>query len=132
MAQFFVRPAKGPIGTHTDPPIPMLSCHLYMRSCDLFLGLPFNMSAYALLTNLLAFRAGIGCEDLIISFGDAHIYSNHIEQVKEQLARPVGYFPGLHLDEKIKTLPDLRDLTIDMIDVFGYQPLPALKGEVAV
>lgn len=119
-AQFFVRKGR-------------LSCHLYMRSCDLFLGLPYNMVAYAMLTQLLAIRRGLDVGVLDISFGDAHIYSNHLEQVDEQLTRHLGHFPGIGYNkERIRTMSDLDQLTIDDITVFDYNPMPALKGEVAV
>jgi thymidylate synthase len=85
-----------------------------------------------LLTKILAKRAGIGCGDLSISFGDAHIYSNHIEQVDEQMTRTVRQFPTLKISDEVLKLADLSELTVDMLELKGYYPYPALKGEVAV
>lgn len=109
-----------------------LHCHVYMRSCDAFLGLPYNIACYAMLTNILAFRAGLRPWKLKFSFGDVHIYENHLEQVQEQLGRMPKELPTLRIQEVVKTLPDLKDLTIDMLSIEGYDPWPKLPGEVAV
>ena len=81
-----------------------LSCGMYQRSCDLFLGLPFNIASYALLTHMIAQEAGLAAGDLVISLGDAHIYANHREQVQLQLAREPRELPTLQLDPSVKSL----------------------------
>lgn len=106
-----------------------LSCHMYQRSADMFLGVPFNIASYALFTHMLAKACGYGVKDLIISFGDAHIYVNHIEQVKEQLSRNLYPPPRLELN------PDIRDVTkftmsdINLIDYKSHEPI---KADMAV
>lgn len=93
-----------------------LSCHLYMRSCDAFLGLPFNIASYSLLTYMLAAQAGIEPEDLVISFGNLHIYSNHVEQVKEQLKREPMFWPTVKLADPDTWTMDtvkMEDITLE-------------------
>lgn len=109
-----------------------LSCHVYQRSADLFLGVPFNIASYALLTHLLARRAGVGVGDLIFSYGDAHIYVNHLPQVETILSREPRPLPTLGIDPAVVGLDDLRDLERRHVAVVGYDPHPGLKGEVAV
>ena len=106
-----------------------LSCQLYQRSADLFLGVPFNIASYALLTHLVAKVAGLGVGDYIHTFGDAHIYENHLDQVDEQLTRTPRPSPRLELDEAISSIDELQWGQIRLRD---YDPHPALKGEVAV
>jgi thymidylate synthase len=106
-----------------------LSCQLYQRSADLFLGVPFNVAGYALLTHLVAHVTGLGVGDFVHTFGDAHIYENHLEQVDEQLRREPFPPPRLELDPAIK---DLDHLHHEQIRLIGYQHHPALRGEVAV
>lgn len=105
-----------------------LSCLLNMRSSDIFLGLPFNTASYALLTHILAKHANLGVGELVVSLGDAHIYHNHIPQLKEQLLRTPYASPVLN-DFPIKPL---EDLDIGDFTLTGYKAHPALKGEVAV
>ena len=105
-----------------------LSCQLYQRSADLFLGVPFNIASYALLTRLVADQVGLQAGDFIWVGGDCHIYSNHVEQVTEQLSRPAFEFPQL----EIASAPSLFDYRYDDFTVAGYQHHPALRAPVAV
>lgn len=106
-----------------------LSCQLYQRSADLFLGVPFNIASYALLTHMLAQVCDLGVGDFVHTLGDAHIYSNHFDQVKEQLSRTPRALPSLHLNPEIR---DLFAFTFDDIRIDHYDPLPAIKAPVAV
>lgn len=110
-----------------------LSLQMYQRSCDLFLGCPFNIASYALLTHILARITGLEVGTLTITLGDAHIYENHIEQVDEQLTRNPLQLPELLINPALKTLSDFEnaDPANDFYP-FGYVCHPALKGEVAV
>lgn len=106
-----------------------LSCSLYMRSCDLFLGLPFNIASYALLTMMIAAQTQLEPGDLVISIGDAHIYSNHFEQVKTQLAREPKPLPTVHLDPAVKSVFDYR---YEHFEVEGYEPHKRIPAPIAV
>lgn len=106
-----------------------LSCHMYQRSVDVFLGLPFNIASYALLTHLLAHHCGYKVGELIISMGDTHIYENHIEQVKEQLTRTEYPLPRLLLPYG-KT--NIFEMTMNDIVLEGYQSHGPLKATMAV
>jgi len=106
-----------------------LSLHLYQRSCDVFLGVPFNIASYALLTHIFAHLTGYEPGEFIHTYGDVHIYENHLEQVKEQLKREPKPFPKIKIDKSIKTL---EDITPEKIELIGYDPHPALKGELTV
>jgi len=106
-----------------------LSCQLYQRSADLFLGVPFNIASYALLTHMLAQQTGLDVGEFIWTGGDCHIYLNHLDQVKEQLSRAPYPFPTLHLN-KAASIFDYQMDDIDASD--GYQHHPAIRGAVSV
>jgi thymidylate synthase len=106
-----------------------LSCQLYQRSGDIFLGVPFNIASYALLTHMVARATGLGVGDFVHTLGDAHLYSNHYDQAREQLARAPRPLPTLELAEGID---DLAAFGYDDIRFLGYDPLPAIKAPVAV
>ena len=106
-----------------------LSCQLYQRSADVFLGVPFNIASYALLTMMIADQCGLGYGEFIHTFGDAHIYSNHKKQIEEQLSRKPKKLPKVKLNSKIK---NLFDFTYDDIEITDYDPYPLIKGAVSI
>ena len=106
-----------------------LSCHLYQRSADVFLGVPFNIASYALLTHMIAHVSNLKVGDFVHTFGDAHIYTNHIEQVKIQLQRKPMNLPKIELNNSVNNLFDFQFEDIKIID---YESHPHIKAKVAV
>ncbi|AYQ99269.1 thymidylate synthase [Brevibacterium phage Cantare] len=121
MFQFFV-------GSDGDGRPVNLSLHLYQRSADLFLGVPFNIASYALLLEMVAQEVGLEAKHLKLTFGDAHIYRNHVEQIKEQVSRPPYEFPKLILDP----VDTVFNHTPETIHVSDYQHHPKITADVAV
>ena len=117
MSQFYVNKNKE------------LSCHMYQRSVDVFLGLPFNIASYALLTHLIAHHCGYKVGELVISTGDTHIYKDHVEQVKEQMSRTEFPLPTLMLNT-VKT--NIFEMTMQDIHLEGYQSHGSIKASMAV
>jgi thymidylate synthase len=106
-----------------------LSCQMYQRSADLFLGVPFNIASYALLTHMVAQVTGLAPGEFILTLGDAHLYLNHLEQAREQLNREPRAFPRMRLNPKVRELLEFRfeDFTLE-----AYEPHPAIKAPIAV
>lgn len=106
-----------------------LSCQLYQRSADVFLGVPFNIASYALLTLMVAQVCGYEAGEFVHSFGDVHIYSNHFDQVNEQLKRTPKPLPEMRLNPAIK---NIFDFTYEDFELINYDPYPLIKGKVAI
>jgi thymidylate synthase len=121
--QFHVAPGESPSAPGR------LSCQLYQRSADIFLGVPFNIASYALLTHMLAQQCDLEVGDFIWTGGDCHIYDNHVEQVQTQLAREPRPFPSLVLKRRP---PTIFDYAFEDFEIAGYDPHPAIKAPVAV
>ena len=117
MAQFYVTKDK------------KLSCQMYQRSCDMFLGVPFNIASYALFTHMIAQVCGLGVGEFILTMGDAHIYKDHVEQVKEQLTRDEYPLPSLWLNP---TVTDIDSFTMDDIRLDNYQSHGTISAKMAV
>lgn len=115
MFQFFVADGK-------------LSCQLYQRSADTFLGVPFNIASYALLTMMIAKECGLEAGDFVHTLGDAHLYLNHLEQAKEQLSREPRKLPKMHLRDGVKSI---FDYTYNDFELEGYDPHPAIKAPLS-
>ena len=121
--QFYVAPSTTPQGRGT------LSCQLYQRSADSFLGVPFNIASYALLTHMVAQQCDLDVGEFIWTGGDCHVYSNHVEQVTLQLSRPARAYPRLVLARRPDTL---FEYTLEDFVIEGYDPHPGIKAPVAV
>jgi thymidylate synthase len=106
-----------------------LSCQLYQRSADIFLGVPFNIASYALLMHMIAQVCELDVGDFVHTFGDLHLYSNHIEQAHEQLSRETRSIPSLKLNPNVKSI---FDFTYGDIEILDYDPCPAIKAPIAV
>lgn len=106
-----------------------LSCQLYQRSADTFLGVPFNIASYALLTHMVAHVTGLEVGDFVHTLGDAHIYHNHLEQVELQLSREPRPLPKLNI---VRDVPSIESFCFEDFEILGYDPHPHIKGEVSV
>ncbi|MGE3975739.1 MAG: thymidylate synthase [Bdellovibrionales bacterium] len=106
-----------------------LSCQLYQRSADVFLGVPFNIASYALLTHMVAHVCNLEVGDFVHTLGDAHLYSNHMEQTHLQLSREPKPLPKLIIKRKVDSIFEFQ---FEDFEIVGYEPYPAIKGEVAV
>ena len=106
-----------------------LSCQLYQRSADIFLGVPFNIASYALLTMMVAQVCGLKPGDFVHSFGDLHLYNNHLDQAREQLAREPKNLPSMKIDPTVKSLDDFK---FGHFTLEGYDPHPAIKAPISI
>ena len=106
-----------------------LSCQLYQRSADVFLGVPFNIGSYALLTSMMAQVTGLELGEFVHTLGDAHLYLNHLEQADLQLSREPFDLPTLRLDPSVKDLDDFR---FEHVKILGYRSHPAIKAPISV
>jgi len=106
-----------------------LSCQLYQRSADIFLGVPFNIASYALLTMMIAQVTGLKLGEFVHPLGDAHIYLNHIEQVKLQLSRTTMDLPHMHLNPSVKSIFDFK---YEDFELQGYHSHPSIKGDISI
>lgn len=109
-----------------------LSCQMYQRSADLFLGVPFNIASYSLLTHIIAEHCNLDVGEIIINFGDMHIYNNLLPQCLLQLQREPRQLPELVIRQDLTTLKDISDFEVSSLSVLGYDPHPTIKGKLSV
>ncbi|MES1914606.1 MAG: hypothetical protein MHM6MM_006656 [Cercozoa sp. M6MM] len=127
-AQFFVAPAApDDLDQRSE-----LSCQMYQRSCDLGLGVPFNIASYALLTRMIAHMVGMKAGEFVHTLGDAHVYKNHVVPLRRQLRRVPRAFPKLTISRPAEELNDLGDFHFEDFKLEGYKPHPIIKMSMAV
>ena len=107
----------------------VLSCQLYQRSCDLFLGVPFNIASYALLTMMVAQVVDLTPGDFVHTIGDLHLYNNHLDQAREQLTRECRPLPRMNLNPRVKNIHEFKFEDFELVD---YNPHPSIKAPIAV
>ncbi len=127
--QMALTPCHALFQFYADPERKELSCQLYQRSADLFLGVPFNIASYALLTMMVAQVTGYRAAEFVHTFGDVHIYTNHEEQVKLQLSREPRPFPQMKINPEVK---DIFAFQYEDFELVGYDPHPGIKAPIAV
>jgi thymidylate synthase len=129
MAKRGLPPCHSLFQFYVDTEEKTLSCQLYQRSADSFLGVPFNIASYATLTYIIASLTGLKPKEFIHTFGDLHVYVNHLDQVNLQLSRTPSKLPKLI----IKRIPqNISDFQVEDFELIGYEPQDAIKGEVAI
>ena len=127
--QMALTPCHALFQFYVDPEAKQLSCQLYQRSADLFLGVPFNIASYSLLTMMVAQVCGLEAGEFVHTFGDLHIYANHMEQVRLQLSRECRPLPQMRINSTIR---DIHDFAYEAFELVGYDPHPLIRAPIAV